>query len=153
MTAPLRHSSSFPATMEGVSDAAAWLRDVAAQDGLSDTLAFAMEVCLEELGTNVARHSAPAAGADPGLPLTLGLNLIVGEAVEMEIVDNGQPFDVSEAPFRPIRKPLAEVIPGGLGMQLIRDFSDELLYEPMKNGNKVIVKFLRQPEGASKAEV
>ena len=147
-----RYQSSFPATMEGASDAALWLREVVAEAGLSNRLAFGLEVCLEELSTNVVRHGRdPGEGSAPE-PLTISISLALNaDAVEMAIEDNARPFDVSQAPGRPIRKPLEEIIPGGLGMQLIRSFSSELLYEPIPGGNRVILKFLRQPEGMTKA--
>jgi hypothetical protein len=34
---------------------------------------------------------------------------------------------------------------------LIRSFSNELHYEPIPDGNRVILKFLRQREGETKA--
>ena len=78
--------------------------------------------------------------------LTIGLSLALnGDAVEMAIEDNGLPFDVSQAPAKPIGKPLEEVIPGGLGMQLIRSFSNEMYYEAMPGGNRTVLRFHRQP--------
>lgn len=140
-------------------EAAQWLRDAATLDGLSDKLVFAIEVCLEELVTNIVRHGGPMLwegdmiAPDSGA-LTIGLTLKVGEeAVELIVEDNGKPFNVSNAPARPIGSSIDEVVPGGLGMQLIRSFSDDLLYEPLHGGNRAIVKFLRQSEGRSKAAV
>jgi anti-sigma regulatory factor (Ser/Thr protein kinase) len=129
--------------MEGATEAAHWLRAMAAEAGLSDRLAFALEVCLEELSTNVARHGRNPDSADVE-PLVLSVRLTLGtDAVELTIDDNGRHFDVSQSPGRPIRKPLEEVILGGLGMQLIRSFSSELSYERLADGNRVILKFPR----------
>lgn len=155
MSPALHTKASFAATMDGVAAAAEWLRDVATRERLSDKLSYALELCLEELGTNVARHGRTpgAGGTEP--PLTLEISLLVDAHGDAELIleDNARPFDVSRAVGRPIRRPLSEVLPGGLGIQLVRSFSDELLYEPTENGNRVIVKFLRQSEGKSKAAV
>lgn len=140
-------------------EAADWLRDLTAREGLPDRIAFALEVCLEELVTNIIRHGgaavwdgdaiAPDAGA-----LQIRVSLLVDpDTVDLVVEDNGQPFDVSSAPGRPISGNIEDVVPGGLGLQLIRSFSDDLSYEPLAGGNRAIVKFLRQSEAASKAAV
>lgn len=144
-----RQHMAFPATMDGAADAAAWLRNLASREHLPGPLTFALEVCLEELATNVARHGNPRLRGDA---LSIGISIAIDpEAVELVVEDNGIPFDVSQARSRPIRDPLDELAPGGLGMQLIRSFSHELQYEPAGAGNRTTLKFFRQTEGASPA--
>lgn len=151
MTPQAQHRSTFPATIDGAVEASGWLHGVAAHENLSDKLIFALEVCLEELFTNVVRHGGEQTAHRP---LSVGVDLMLEQdAVEMVLEDNGRPFDVSGAEARPIRRPLEEVVPGGLGVQLIRSFSNELHYEPIPGGNRVILKFLRQREGETKAGV
>lgn len=156
MTSALRHHASFPGTFEGAAEAAVWLRDVAERERLSEKVAFAMEVCLEELVTNVVRHGRPLGEsvtpeALPPLEVDIALELDL-DAVALVVEDNGTPFDVSQAPGKPIRRPLEDVVPGGLGMQLIRSFSSMLHYEAVPNGNRIILNFLREPEVPSKAQ-
>lgn len=155
MSSPSQHRRSFAATYEGVADASLWLRDVAAGMALEGQLLFALEVCLEELFTNVVNHGGAGRAAGGEAPLCVTVGLVPSRepgAVDMVFEDNGKAFDVSLAPGRPIRKPLEEIMPGGLGMQLIRSFSDELLYEALPYGNRVIVKFLRQDPAGAKAD-
>jgi anti-sigma regulatory factor (Ser/Thr protein kinase) len=150
-----RHRSSFPATIDGVVAAAGWLHGVAEAERLPEKLAFGLEVCLEELFTNVIRHGGPgpASTNDDEPPLSVELELaLAGEDVSLVVEDNGRPFDVSQAPANPIRRPIEEVMPGGLGMQLIRSFSSDLLYEALPRGNRIIVKFLRGGRAETKAE-
>lgn len=156
---PLTHRSSFPGTIQGAVDAAQWLRDAATAESLPDKIVFGLEVCLEELVTNIVRHGGPMLwegsmiAPDMGA-LTIAVTLNSGpEAVELVVEDNGKSFNVAGAPARPIDGALEDVIPGGLGIQLVRSFSDELVYEPLTGGNRAIVKFLRQSEGRSKAAV
>lgn len=152
MVLEAQHRSSFPATIDGAVEASGWLHGVAAREKLSDKLIFALEVCLEELFTNVVRHGGEQVNG--GRALSVGVDLVLEpDAVELVLEDNGRPFDVSGAEARPIRRPLEEVVPGGLGVQLIRSFSNELHYEPIPGGNRVILKFLRQREGETKAGV
>ncbi len=154
-TTTQRHRTRFPATIDGVVAAATWLHGVTETEQLSAKLAFAIEVCLEELFTNVMNHGGPGTATtnDDELPLFVELALDLGDDdVSLFVEDNGRPFDVSQAPAKPIRRPLEEVMPGGLGMQLIRSFSSELLHEPLPGGNRVIVKFLRGEQPETKAE-
>lgn len=155
MTREKRHHAKFPATIDGVVSAAGWLHGAAEAEQLPGKLVFALEVCLEELFTNVMRHGGPGPAdlSDEPEPLSVDLSLdLKGDDVALLIEDNGRWFDPSQAPAKPIRRPLEEVMPGGLGMQLIRSFSSELLYEPLPGGNRVIVKFLREPRAETKAE-
>lgn len=151
MTGAAPHHAQFPGTIDGAVAASGWLHGVAERETLPSKLVFALEVCLEELFTNVVRHGGPGRGASP-LSVDVGLS-VHGDDVAMYIEDNGQSFDVSQAPARPIGQPLEDVMPGGLGMQLIRSFSKELRYEARPEGNRVILKFLRQEHAGSTAEV
>ena len=144
-----RHHASFPGTIDGAAGASVWLRSVAAQAQLSDKLIFALEVCLEELFTNIIRHGGAgtwdeAGHADLPSPLSVALTLeIERDIVRLVIEDDGHQFDVTQAPAKPIGRPLEEVVPGGLGMQLIRSFSEEMGYEALPHGNRVTLKFLQ----------
>ncbi|MBN9360160.1 MULTISPECIES: ATP-binding protein [unclassified Devosia] len=149
MSATQPHRAQFPGTIDGAVTASSWLHGVAEREALPGKLVFALEVCLEELFTNVVRHGGRGRDAAP-LSVDVGLS-VEGNDVAMYIEDNGKSFDVSQAPARPIRRPLEEVMPGGLGMQLIRSFSKELLYESRPDGNRVILKFLRQEQAGSTA--
>lgn len=148
MTHEQHHHARFPGTIDGAVNASSWLHGVAARESLPSRLVFALEVCLEELFTNVVRHG----GAGRSAPLWVDVGLSAeGNDVALYVEDNGKSFDVSQAPGKPIRRPLEEVMPGGLGMQLIRSFSHELLYEPLPDGNRVILKFLRQEHAETNA--
>jgi anti-sigma regulatory factor (Ser/Thr protein kinase) len=59
----------------------------------------------------------------------------------MTIEDNGRPFDVAQAPGKVIDEPLRKVQPGGLGIQLIKSFANNLAYSRTKTANRVIVEF------------
>jgi serine/threonine-protein kinase RsbW len=154
MTSGLRLHRDFAGTYDGAADAAAWLHEIAVAEQLADKLVFALELCLEELFTNVVRHGGVGHGPD-GKPVPLGVDVVLklGEdAVDLVVSDNGTRFDVSHAPSQPVHQPLEEVAAGGLGIQLIRSFSDDIRYEPLPAGNRVIVKFLRQDAVTSGAE-
>ena len=155
MLSALRHHRCFDGTFDGAGAAAIWLRGIAATERLPEKLVFAIELCLEELFTNVVRYGGDGRGPHgQKLPLSVDVAVELTEnGVELVVGDNGATFDVSHAASAPAHPPLDEVAPGGLGIQLIRSFSDDLLYEPLPNGNRVIVKFLRQEPHDAKAGV
>lgn len=149
----MRRRRQFEGSFDGVTSAATWLREAAEAEALGSQLTFALEVCLEELFVNIVSHGGAGRSADgAAVPLTVELGLVFGDAaVEMTIEDNGKAFDISQAPGKPIRRPIEEIMPGGLGLQLIRSFSSELHYEALPYGNRVIVKLLRQSQPGAKA--
>lgn len=60
----------------------------------------------------------------------------------MTVEDNGRPFNVAKAPAKGIDRPLDQIQPGGLGIQLIKSFASSLKYRRTGKGNRVIVEFM-----------
>lgn len=154
MLSALRHHRDFDGTFEGAATAGTWLHEIATAERLPEALIFGIEVCLEELFTNVVRHGGDGRSTD-GEAAPLKVNVAIeldDDDVRLVIGDNAQSFDVSRAEGQPVHQRLEDVAPGGLGIQLIRSFSNDVRYEPLPNGNRVIVKFLRQARTGAKAE-
>jgi serine/threonine-protein kinase RsbW len=138
---------AFIGTIDDISAAARWVETIAAEQHFPEQLVFALQVCLEELLTNVVRHGGPKSSGDlsevPIPPLNVEISISTGaQRVSMTVEDNGKPFDVVNAPAHRIDQPLDEVQPGGLGIQLIRNFASSIAYEQAGLGNRVIVEFL-----------
>jgi serine/threonine-protein kinase RsbW len=138
---------AFTGTIEDISAAAQWVNTIAADQKFSEQSIFALQICLEELLTNVVRHGGAKSSGDlsevPIPPLDVEISISTGaQRVSMTVEDNGKPFDVVNAPAHRIDQPLDEVQPGGLGIQLIRNFASSIAYEQAGLGNRVIVEFL-----------
>ena len=138
---------AFIGTIDDISAAAQWVDTIAADQQFPEQLVFALQVCLEELLTNVVRHGGAKSSGDlsevPIPPLNVDISISTGnQRVSMTVEDNGRPFDVVNAPAHRIDQPLDEVQPGGLGIQLIRNFASTIAYEQAGLGNRVIVEFL-----------
>ncbi len=141
---------SFAGVLDEIPVAARWLDAIASEQKLSDELIYSLQLCLEELLSNIARHGAgrgqgkhaQTKGVTPAPTIEIALH-IGATAVTMTIEDDGMPFDVAAAPARRIDRPLEQVEAGGLGIQLIRSFSNDLKYERAGLGNRVTVEFLR----------
>lgn len=151
MSEALSFSSRFPGSFEGAASASEWLHRVSTEAALPGKLVFAIEVCLEELFTNVARYGA--VGTETAASLAVELTLQVAPDIALVVEDNARPFDVSAAPVRPIAAEVAQVQPGGLGMELLRKFSQGLRHEALPHGNRVTVTFLRPEAPGPNAEV
>ena len=85
------YSREFERTLAGAAGAAGWLSEIRASEAIEGGVAFAMDVCLEELFSNIVRHGGPAASAYPKVGLTLE---IAPGGIRMTITDDGRPFDV-----------------------------------------------------------
>jgi len=126
--------------------AAVWIESIAADLELTDSRAFAMQVCLEELMSNIVRHgrvpSPLKPQIDPAKPLSISITVDASaDRITITVEDNGQPFNVAEAPAKWIDRPLEQLQPGGLGIQLIKNFASNLEYRRTAKGNRVIVEF------------
>jgi serine/threonine-protein kinase RsbW len=138
---------AFTGTIDDISAAAQWIDTIAAEQRFPEQLIFALQLCLEELLTNVIRHGGPKSSGDlsevPIPPLNVEISISTGDQrVIMTVEDNGKPFDVVNAPAHRIDRPLDEVQPGGLGIHLIRNFASSIAYERAGLGNRVTVEFL-----------
>jgi anti-sigma regulatory factor (Ser/Thr protein kinase) len=60
--------------------------------------------------------------------------------IEIEIKDDGRPFNPLEAPPPDMGKPLAAKQVGGLGIHLVREMMDELEYRRENDKNLLILK-------------
>jgi anti-sigma regulatory factor (Ser/Thr protein kinase) len=93
-----------------------------------------LELAVEEWATNVCRHAYRSAGGS----LTVVLRRD-GEALLVELSDEGTPFDPTAAAERDVSLPLTERSPGGLGLLLMRRMVDELRYR--REGHRNVVTF------------
>lgn len=133
---------NFAGTWEDIATAATWLEATAQAQGLSDQTLFNMQVCLEELFTNIVKHGGSDVQSEsarsPTVILTVALH---NGAAVLTMEDNATPFDVAAAEAHAIDKPLAEVKLGGLGVQLIKTFASDVSYEQAGLGNRVTLRF------------
>lgn len=138
---------AFAGTIEGISLAAQWVDTIAADRQLPEQLVFALQICVEELLTNIVRHGGTESSGNlsevPIPPLNVEISISANtECVSMTVEDDGKPFDVVNAPAHRIDQPLDEIEPGGLGIQLIRNFASTITYEQAGLGNRVVIEFL-----------
>ncbi len=129
------HRRSFPRELAAISGAARWLDAAAAEAGVPEQAVFAMQVCLEELFSNIVRHGSSAANLVEVWVET------APDCVRMIVEDEGAAFDITEAPARKASASPADCEPGGLGIVLIKAFAKRLSYQRAGGRNRVIAEF------------
>jgi serine/threonine-protein kinase RsbW len=140
---------AFKANVSEIASAASWVESIAADAGLTDAQAFSMQVCLEELMSNIVQHGeghrssnsqCPSGPGNDHLTIAIAVNAYA-DRITMSVEDNALPFDVSKAVAKKIDQPLDQLEPGGLGIHLIKSFSSAIEYQRTKHGNRVTVEF------------
>jgi serine/threonine-protein kinase RsbW len=142
---PAAERRAFTGVMSEVTSTAQWLDDVAVRSELPADALFALQVCAEEILTNIVRHSG-----NPGPKIEVGVS-VTPARVELTIDDDGEPFDVTKAIPRKVDGDISTIEPGGLGVQLIQKFASALKYGRGPLGNHLIVSIDLTPTRASRA--
>jgi serine/threonine-protein kinase RsbW len=116
-----------------------WAERLSAGLALSGTVAYAVQLCLEEAISNIIRHGFP--GQAELEEQTIGLTLErQGRSAILTIRDRGAPFDPRTAPpGRPQTPDDATV--GGQGIHLMRQFSQAMDYVRDGERNCLILRF------------
>ncbi len=130
--------------------ASAWLRALALEEKLSHEAEFRLDLCLTELVSNAVTHGYADRTGE-----RLLIECMVDPAwVTLRLTDDGIPFDQT-APL-PVPHPLnlAEAVPGGAGLPLVREFSDRAVYRREGNSNVTEISVARErPTTAEPREI
>jgi serine/threonine-protein kinase RsbW len=97
--------------------------------GVSERAIFKVQLALEEAIRNLIEHST-------GTAIELRID-VEHDHVIILLDDDGQPFDPTSAPSFDPSKPLQERAPHGMGLHLLRRFTDEIRYERLDSGNRL----------------
>lgn len=115
---------SLRSTLEEIARAQAAVERFAEAEALSEQTAFALQVTLEEVLANVVHHGYEGGGAHP-----IEVRVRAAEAeIELEVVDDGKPFDPLSMPPPKLDAPLEERDVGGLGVHMVKQLMDEVRY-------------------------
>jgi len=115
-----------------------WLENLAARYRIPERVRFGMDVCLEEVLSNIVRHGYRGA-PDHAILVTYG-NPRIGTFTL--VIEDEAPF------FNPLLSrdervgSLEQASEGGQGIRLVRQFSDKLDYEATATGNRLTICFV-----------
>lgn len=112
---------------------------LAKEQHLSKEQVFAAKLCAHEAITNIISYAFDDAREHR---IDLMVRLAPREFT-LEILDDGRPFDLSNAPYPPRVEGEGPNI-GGQGIHLIRSFSNQLHYERIDSRNRLTISVLRE---------
>ena len=100
------------------------VEDLGRRERWPDALLFRVNLALEELGLNIMDYSYDGGPCDIDIVLTSN-----DDAVTIEIIDGGPPFDpLHDAPTPDLDTAIEDRRIGGLGVHLVRTLMDDLRY-------------------------
>ena len=113
------------------------------QHGADDAAIFAANLALEELITNIIKY-----GYDDKERHTIHIRAEVrDDRFQLEITDDGHPFNPFNQPAPDTSLPMEEREIGGLGIHFVRNMLDEYSYEWRGEKNVVVVGKALRSEG------
>jgi anti-sigma regulatory factor (Ser/Thr protein kinase) len=133
---------AIPPSRSGIERAAGAYLACAARYAVPDDVRADMYVALEEITSNVVRHATRASRIDITFTVT-------AEALQIDINDNGEPFDPFSMPSPDVTQALGERPLGGLGVFLVRQLTDSS-YERRGGINRVRLRRLLGGDGAGR---
>ncbi|WP_144630602.1 ATP-binding protein [Bordetella genomosp. 13] len=108
--------------------AAQWLEGIAEREGWSPKATFGLTLSLDEALTNIVSYAfrrAPADGAAPAVTLACRHD---GGRILLDVADNGEPYDPTQAELPDLAASLDDADIGGHGTRLMRHYLQELVY-------------------------
>jgi serine/threonine-protein kinase RsbW len=125
---------TFAADLAETARLALWLAGVAEASAWPAKLVFAIELCLDEVVTNIALHGGAIAGQ-----ISIEIDQDAG-SVTARIEDGGAAFDPTTG-ARAVPTSLDEAEIGGLGLVLVQHYASELRYERVDERNRLTLRF------------
>jgi serine/threonine-protein kinase RsbW len=133
---PLHRSIDIAASLDALRPLGHWLQEAAREAGLPEETAAGLDHALHEAVENVVRYAWPDA---IGRMIRIDFRCD-GTRAEVEVEDDGRPFDPRSVPPPVSPASLESLVPGGYGVAMMRHFTDELLYERDGSVNRLILR-------------
>jgi anti-sigma regulatory factor (Ser/Thr protein kinase) len=113
---------------DAVTVATQWLETIAEREGWPPKVNFGLTLSLDEALTNIVSYAFAGAVPDGSAPaITLEYTPVDGD-LSVEIADNGQPFDPTQAATPELAASLEETDEGGHGLRLMRHYLKAMHY-------------------------
>jgi len=120
----LQFVSTIPAQLENLKGILAFVSEVGQKTPLSAKEIKGLQLVVEEICTNIIRHSYLFSTGD----ITLKASLL-SDRLTLSILDQGQPFDPTQIKEESLQQQVQTGRKGGLGLKLIRKLMDEVEYK------------------------
>jgi serine/threonine-protein kinase RsbW len=130
-----------------------WVEELSAEYAISADVCFAINLCLEEALSNIVRHGYKR---DCARPITVSCSVSTHPSTKREVVfviedkaPHFNPLDPALLNEADIAHTLDDLTPGGQGIRLLHKFAGSLHYEPLVEGNRLMIGFPIPPAGHS----
>jgi serine/threonine-protein kinase RsbW len=130
----------IPADMVGVARAAAWAEEMVQRLVLPSSTAYGLQLCFEEALSNIVCHGFTGVCDAEQQEIVLELDR-TPSALFVTIEDGGVPFDPRDVPSPAQGQTIEEVVVGGQGIHLMRQFSQGFDYEHRDGKNRLVLRF------------
>ena len=128
---PLEQTLELSAATSELRRVSAWLYDQLG-DGIPKEALLALDLGLQECLANTIIHGSPTAAIRVSLRR-------FEDRVEIEVEDDGMPFDPLGAVLPPLPTQLEDMELGGNGIRLMRRFLDEMSYRYSSGRNHLVM--------------
>lgn len=115
-----------------------WIERLASEYSIPDETQFAMNLCLEEVLSNIIRHGC---ANRPDHSITVRYSSREDKSSLLVVDDDAPQFNPLAAEELPVKDTLEGTRIGGLGIRLLRNFATQLNYEKRPAGNRLIMGF------------
>ena len=124
-------SLTITTTRDELKNIATFVEEVGAREDWPFELIFKVNLVLEELGINIMDYGHDEGVHEIDIFLTSG-----DDAVTIEVVDDGRPFDpLNDAPAVDVESSVQDRLIGGLGLHIVRTTMDEMSYKREQGKN------------------
>jgi serine/threonine-protein kinase RsbW len=115
-----------------------WIERLALKYAIPQNTQFAMNLCLEEVLSNIIRHGYSGVS---NYSITVHFESQKGGSFTLTVEDQSPPFSPVDAPELPPIDLHDQVQIGGQGIRLLRAFANTLEYRTTPAGNRLIIGF------------
>lgn len=128
----------LPSRMSELAQLLPWIERLASQHTIPVNTQFAMNVCMEEVLSNIIRHGY---SGKPDHSIAVRFASPRKDYFVFVVEDEAPPFNPVISPELPAASSPDEVRVGGRGIRLLRRFADTLEYQSTPTGNRLSIGF------------
>lgn len=138
---PISLKLTIGADPEDFRKASLQLNQFAQDNGIPDEQLYRLDLCLNEVLANILEHGGKSAFSESiCLQFNVSRDSEYCEAV-ITVSDAGKQFDFMQVEQKPEPKHLDDAQPGGLGLLMLRRFTDKLKYCYEEGRNQLVLSF------------
>jgi anti-sigma regulatory factor (Ser/Thr protein kinase) len=115
-----------------------WIERLASHHPIPESTQFAMNLCLEEVLSNIIRHGYVG---QPDHSIGVRFTAPRDDYFVLVVEDQAPPFNPVAAPELPPVSACEDASVGGQGIRLLRRFADALEYQATPTGNRLSIGF------------